>query len=111
MATQITSKIREDIDWYLGVFEREARWAVDLVTRWDDIDLLEQEDLVAEWPLMIDYLLRSLAYREKSLMTSEQCHHLQNVRAFLAEHESALARVLGEENLMLNPPTEAYASL
>ena len=108
MATQITPKIREDIDWYLGAFDREARWAVDLVIRWDEIGELEQEDLVAEWPLTIDYLLRSLSYLDKGLMSPEQIHRLAATRAFLHEHEPVLAAVLGADNLMLDPPREWY---
>jgi hypothetical protein len=106
MATQVTPKIHEDIEWFLTSLEREARWAVDLAMRWDAIDEIEQEDLVGEWPLTIDFLRRSLSYRDKGLMTLDQRRHLAEVIAFLHEHEPVLAAVLGADNLMLDLPQE-----
>lgn len=110
MATQVTPKIHEDIDWYLTSLEREVRWAVDLARRWDAIDEIEQEDLVGEWPLTIDFLFRSLSYRDKGLMTPAQHQRLTAIRAFLHEHKSVLACALGDDNLMLDPPQERYAA-
>jgi hypothetical protein len=111
MATQVTPKTQDDIEWYLNALEREARWAVDLVQRWKDADEFEQEDLIAEWPLTIDFLMRSLSYQDKGLMTQDQLRHLQEIRLFLSKHEPVLADVLGRDNLMLDPPSEWYASL
>jgi hypothetical protein len=84
MATQITSKVREDIDWYLTSLEREVHWAVDLATRWDDIDEIEQEDLVGEWPLVVDFLDRSIAYRDQDVLHATRasaCNQLVPARS------------------------------
>ncbi len=97
------SGVQEDVDWYLGALEREARWSVDLALRWDAIDEIEQEDLIGEWPLTIDFLFRSLSYRDSGLMTPTQHKRLMAIRDFLHEHERVLADVLGAENLMLDP--------
>lgn len=108
MATQITSTVREDIDWYLSSLEREVRWAVDLATRWGDIDEIEQEDLVGEWSLVVDFLCRSIAYCDKGLMSRTQHQRLDAVRSFLDEHQPVLAGVLGEENVMLDLTSEQH---
>jgi hypothetical protein len=108
MATQITSKVREDIDWYLSSLDREVRWAVDLATRWNDIDEIEQEDLIGEWPLVIDFLNRSMAYRDQDLMSYTQHERLHAITSFLNEHRSTLAAVFGDENLMVDLPPERH---
>jgi hypothetical protein len=108
MATQITSKVREDIDWYLTSLEREVHWAVDLATRWDDIDEIEQEDLVGEWPLVVDFLDRSIAYRDQGLMSYTQHERLHAINSFLRDHRSTLAAVFGDENLMLDVSPERH---
>jgi hypothetical protein len=109
MATQIGSKVREDIDWYLSSLEREVHWAIDLAMRWDDIDEIEQEDLVGEWSLIVDFLDRSMSYHDKGLMSRTQHQRLNAIRAFLHEHRPVLASVLGEENLMFSLSLERHA--
>jgi hypothetical protein len=108
MATQISSKVREDIDWYLSSLEREVQWAVDLAMRWDEIDEIEQEDLVGEWSLVVDFLYRSMAYHDKGLMSHTQHQHLNAIATFLNEHRPVLAGVLGEENLMFSLSLERH---
>ena len=110
MSTPVTPSVHDDIDWYLTALEREVQWAVDLVLRWDAIDEIEQEDLIGEWPLTIDFLCRSLSYRDKGLMTPTQHTRLTVIHGFLHDHESVLADVFGEDNLMLDQPQAPHAA-
>lgn len=110
MAMQVTPSVHEDVDWYLTALEREAQCAVDLAMRWNAIDEIEQEDLIGEWPLSIDFLSRLLSYRDKGLMTPAQHKRLTTIRAYPHDHESVLAFALGDDNLMLDQQQERYAA-
>jgi hypothetical protein len=85
--------------------------AADLATRWNDLDELEQEDLVAEWPLTIDFLLRVLKYEESGLMSAEQQQRFAEIRQFMRDHEAEIDAVLGPGEAMIDPPREWYVSL
>lgn len=111
MATQVTSKIQEDIDWYMAALEREWRSAVELAANWDDADPFDKEDLAIEWDLTIDFLLRVLNFQERGLMSAEQQQRFVEIRQFMREHESDIDAVLGPGEAMIDPPREWYVSL
>ena len=111
MATQVTSKIQEDIDWYMGALEREWRAAVELVANWDAADPFDKEDLAIEWDLTIDFLLRVLNFQERDLMSAEQQQRFTEIRQFMREHEADIDAVLGPGAAMIDPPREWYVSL
>lgn len=111
MATQVTSKVQEDIDWYMGALEREWRAAVELVADWDNADPFDQEDLEVEWGLTIDFLLRVLNFQERGLMSAEQQRRFAGIRQFMREHEADIDAVLGSGEAMIDPPREWYVSL
>jgi hypothetical protein len=110
MATQVTPKTQEDIDWYMGALEREWRSAVELAANWDDADPFDKEDLAVEWDLTIEFLLRVLNFKERGLMSAEQQRRFADIRRFMREHESAIDAVLGPGEAMIDPPREWYVS-
>src|SRR5687768_12379274 len=111
MDTQVTTKIQEDVDWFMNAYEREVKWAVDLVTRWETVDEYEQEDLISEWPLTIDFLLRVLNFQARGLMSDEQQRRFAEMRQFTRDHEADIDAVLGSGEAMIDPPREWYVTL
>jgi hypothetical protein len=111
MATQVTSKIQEDIDWYMGALEREWKSAIELAANWHIADPFDKDDLAIEWHLTIDFLLRVLKYEERGLMSAEQQQRFAEIRQFMRDHEAEIDAVLGPGEAMIDPPREWYVSL
>jgi hypothetical protein len=111
MATPVTTKVQEDIDWYMGALEREWRSAVELAANWDDADPFDKEDLAIEWDLTIDFLLRVLNYQERGLLSAEQQQRFADIRQYMLDHESDIDAVLGPGEATIDPPREWYVNL
>lgn len=105
MATNVTSSTVADIVWYLTTLRRDWEGAVDLVSRWDALDALEQEDLIVEWPLTIERLLFLLHYRRTGRFLDEHERQFQDIRQFMRDHVAEIERVLGPGQAMIDPPT------
>lgn len=104
MASQLTREISIDIDHLLDALRRDWEDAVALARRWGDADDFEQTDLVVEWPLSVDRLLRLRRHEERGHLSGAQRRRLQALRSYMREHEHELAAVLGPGEASSDPP-------
>jgi len=92
MATQITSDVIADAEWYLSAFERELDEAIEVLSQWHALVEIERMDFWAEWPLVLDHLLRVETYRSQTVLTADHKRRLAAARHGLSLLEPRIRR-------------------
>ena len=88
-----------DTDWLLEATRREWESALDYVACWDELDLVEQDDVICEWPMVQAYVY---VLRERASAGSLSCEQLARwaeLSSFMEGHRPTLEQVLGAGNV------------
>jgi len=69
--------------------------AVQTASNWDRADPSEKSDLIHEWSLMLDFLVRVSEHEARGELTPAQEVRFDELRCFIREHATLIEGILG----------------
>lgn len=100
MATQVTTELSAEIEWYLTAIARALAETITTVRTWSAMNEADRLDFWAEWPLILDYLERSANHAAAGLLSPEQTARLSAFQAAFQQLEPELRVMLGQDDVM-----------